>query len=92
MPQSSIGVNWKVWGLAVKLERERMGLSQRALAAEISGMSAPTICRAEQCKELPVGPYLAICKYMDINPFEIIDIGNLSIAQIQKDHSEIRHA
>ena len=92
MPQSSIGVNWKVWGAAVRCERERLGLSQRALADQITGMSSPTICRAEQGKEMPVGPYLAICQHMDIHPFEIINIGNVSIADLQSDNRVAGHA
>lgn len=92
MPQSSIGVNWKVWAMAVKCERERLGLSQRALAAKINGMSSPTICRAEQGKELPVGPYLAICQFMDIHPYDIINIGNVSVADLQNDNAVVGHA
>lgn len=82
MPQSSIGLNWAVFGYAIKCERERRGLSQRALCEKIPGLSSPVLSRIERGFPAELGPYLLICKGLDVHPYQIIEIGSVTVGEL----------
>ncbi|MEW7009524.1 helix-turn-helix domain-containing protein [Lentilitoribacter sp. EG35] len=83
MPQSSIGMNWAVFGHVVKTIRETLGVSQRVFCEQLPGVSPPVLSRIERGNPAEIGPYLMICRELDIHPYDIIEIGPVTVDQLK---------
>jgi hypothetical protein len=69
----SAATGWEIerqaFGLFVHAHRcEALGLSMRA-AAEITGISYATHCRAERAQPISAGNMLRLCLWIDANPY-----------------------
>ena len=60
------------FGLAVRREREKLGLSQKALGAEL-GMSRAWVVTVETAtRDIPLSKFVAICDYFGVSCEEML--------------------
>lgn len=75
MPTPTLPFDWVAFGAALRGVRAARSLTIRGAVEQVPGLSLGTWTRLENgsgCHTVPI--YLTVCRWMDLSPFECMDI------------------